>query len=112
MTNSCSVARCEEHFQAAQLLLIALPSCTEEKLNNLYNFFENRNTYAIYAIRPIPGTRGYRGYTCAESNNSSLIIHLNNGVRGVTRYSEETTTLLKDILEGQRCHILKWKKNL
>ena len=112
MTNSSSEEKCAEHFHAARNLLNNLQSSTEEKLNHLYKFFENRDTYALYAIRQIPGTRGYRGSTCAESNHSSLIIHLNNGVRGVTRYSEEPTTLFKDMLERQRCHILKWNKKL
>ena len=112
MTNSCSEEKCAEHFEAARQILIGLHSRTEEKLNHLYKFFENRETYALYAIRQIPGTRGYRGSTCAESNHSSLIIHLNNGVRGVTRYSEEPTTLFKDMLERQRSHILKWNKKL
>ena len=80
-------------------------------LEALQRLYDEKETYASYCISNITSSRGRRGSTSAEANHSSLIIHL-NGRRGVNQYVEKPLTLIKDILQRQAQHILKWNKSL
>ena len=80
-------------------------------LEALQRLYDERETYALYSISNITSSRGRKGSTSAEANHSSLIIHL-NGRRGVNDYIEKPLTLIKDILQRQAFHIMKWNKAL
>ena len=83
----------------------------QHHLDNLSKLFRERQTYSNYCISKIQSSRGRKGSTSSESNHSSLIIHL-NGARSVNSYKERPLTLVKDVLERQAKHIVKWNRSL
>ena len=48
----------------------------------------------------------------AEQNHSSVLINLNDGIRGINEYCEQPMTLVKDLHIRQNVHVKKWDRQL
>ena len=93
-------------------LLKQNPNHSHSLINDLKELYSERASFALYSVKSIQGNRGRRGSSCSESNHSSIIIHLNDGVRSLNKYCEHPTTLFKDLLRRQEYHIKKWNNKL
>ena len=75
----------EDVFKGAKLLL-------ETKLERdgkveavLLQYAKDRDTYAYYRLVQLKGTRGRRGSAPSEQNHSSILVHLNDGMKKTKR---------------------------
>jgi hypothetical protein len=69
-------------------------------------FASSRIHYAKFCIAEIPGNRGRKGSAISESNHSSVLSYLNDGVKGTNRYQEHPILLVRDLLTRQQTHVL------
>ena len=76
------------------------------------NFIEERSTYSQYILKQTKGTRGRRGSSPSEQNHSSILCHLNDGIRSENKYCEHPITLIRDLFDRQKFHVNKWNSLL
>ena len=113
MANALSENVCKKEFEDAIQILRTRCRTSDLSIHKLKDFYNERLCFARYSIQRIPSSsRGRRGSTCAESNHSSVVIHLNDGKRSVSTYTEHPTTLFRDLLRRQSEHIKKWNAQL
>ena len=112
MAHAGSEQMCRMHLDAAMATLRERCKNSDFAICKLKDLYEDRLSFADYSIKKIQSIRGRRGSTCSESNHSSIIIHLNRGVRGRNSYTENPTTFFKDLLDRQAVHILKGNTTL
>ena len=112
MANAISEKVCKKEFEDAIKILRSRCKTSELSIHKLTDLYKERLCFARYSIQRIPSSRGRRGSTCAESNHSSIVIHLNDGKRSVSTYTEHPTTLFRDLLKRQSEHIKKWNAQL
>jgi hypothetical protein len=112
MAHSGSEKDCLHHYLKAAEIIRRRCKNNDAKINDLRDVYEQRLNYAFYSIKRIPSTRGRIGSSCSESNHSSILINLNHGVRSINNYTEHPTTLFRDLLKRQSCHIKKWNESL
>ena len=110
MVHSRTECEFNENYRKVENIIKTVPYHKEDHLRCLKDFYDDRHSYADYSILQIPGLRGFRGSSCAESNHSSILVHLNDGSRGENKYKEHPTTLFKDLLRRNQSHIKKWNK--
>ena len=48
----------------------------------------------------------------AEQNHASVLINLNEGIRGINEYCEQPMILVKDLHIRQNNHVKKWDQQL
>ena len=68
--------------------------------------------YAEYCIAQVPGNRGQKGSVISESNHSSVLSYLNDGVRGTKTYQEHPMLLVRDLLARQQKHVIPTNQRL
>ena len=107
MMDAYSIDEFEQAMGAAKELLMSQPLLDAEAMSRLDQFGEERDTYAIFCIRKIVGNRGRLGNVAAEINHASVLINLNDGVRGINMYTESPLVFAKDLLLRQRSWITK-----
>ena len=73
-------------------------------------FKQEKDHYASYTISMKRGSRGKHGSSIAESNHSSVLSFLNEGLKGQNYYCEDPHTLVKDLFNRQKRHIIKWNQ--
>ena len=112
MAHSNSEEECLVHYQTAADIIRRRCKNNDAKINDLRDIYDQRLNYAFFSIKRIPSTRGRIGSSCSESNHSSILINLNHGVRSMNNYTEHPTTLFRDLLKRQSCHIKKWNEAL
>ena len=100
-----------EAYSSCKSVLNSGKYARQDHLDALKKLYDDRESFALYSISKIQSSRGRKGSTSAEANHSSLIIHL-NGVRSVNNYKEKPLTLIKDVLDRQARHIIKWNRDL
>ena len=109
-------AKSEESFHRsyikAENLLRQRCKDSHLKINDLREVYDQRLNFASYSIRGIKSSRGRIGSSSSESNHSSILVNLNNGKRGINKYTEHPTTFFKDLLLRQSYHIQKWNEQL
>ena len=66
----------------------------------------------MYILCKKNGTRGKHGSSISNMNNSSILIHLNDGFKNGDHYSKKTHTLVKDLFLQQEKHIIKWNQQI
>ena len=75
-------------------------------------FESDKNPYASYILRTKKGTRGKHGSSISEINHSSILVHLNEGMKHGNHYSEKPHTLVKDLFVRQEKHIIRWNQQI
>ena len=78
----------------------------------LREFESDKNSYASYILRTKKGTRGRHGSNISKINHSSILVHLNEGLKHGNHYSEKTHTLVKDLFVRQEKHIIRWNQQM
>ena len=68
--------------------------------------------YAEYCIAQVPGNRGQKGSAISESNHSSVLCYLNDGVRVTNTYQEHPMLLVRDLLARQQKHVILTNQRL
>ena len=76
----------------------------------LQEFESQKESYAAYILSKKKGTRGKHGSSILEMNHSSILAHLNDGLKNGNHYSEKLHTLVKDLFIRQENHIVKWNQ--
>ena len=105
MANAQSAEQCEENYYRALEHVKDHHKHNERDINNLTEFYNDRQCYSLYCLHRVKGLRGKRGSTAAESNHSSVLFHLNDGERVKNQYCEHPTTLFKDLIKRADEHI-------
>ena len=70
-------------------------------------FAKRRKHYSNYCLRQLPGNRERKGSGISESNNSSLLSYLNDGVKGFNSYNMHAHDFCRDLLGRQSNHVDK-----
>ena len=107
MMDAYSVEEFELVLAAARELLASQPVVDAEATSTLDKFAEERNTSAIYCIRKLVGNRDRLGNVVSKINHASVLINLNDGVRGINMYTESPLVFVKDLLLRQRSWLIK-----
>ena len=69
----------------------------------LLNFYNQKETYALYLIRKLPGNRGRRGAVVSEINHSSVCSTIYAG-KEKKKYMEHPHVLIRDLFVRQQNH--------
>ena len=78
----------------------------------LYEFADQKDSYASYILCKKKGTRGKHGSSISETNHASILVHLNDGVKNGNHYYEKPHTLVKDLFIRQEKHIIRWNQQM
>ena len=102
----------EQALKRAKFVLETKPVRDGKVEDVLLKYSQERDMYAYYRLAQLKGTRGRRGSAPSEQNHSSVLVHLNDGMKTVNDYCEQPHTLIKDLFVRQRFHVNKWNKDL
>ena len=94
------------------MTLESMENRNHDKKVQLDKFSKYQGTYAAYILVDNQGTRVYHGSACSEQNNSSLLVHLNDGHGRESRYWKDTHILVKDLLQREQKKVNKWNNLL
>ena len=78
----------------------------------LYEFADQKDSYASYILCKKKGTRGKHGSSISKTNHASILVHLNDGVKNGNHYYEKPHTLVKDLFIRQEKHIIRWNQQM
>ena len=81
-------------------------------MSDFETFASNKIHYAEYCIAQLPGNRGRKGSATSESNHSSVLSYLNDGVKGTNTYQEHPMLLVRDLLSRQQKHVILTNKRI
>ena len=101
----------EEAFAKAMSILHQKPVCNENLEEHLRKFYNKHSTYASYILSK-KGTRGCYGSSISESNHSSVLVHINDGVNLITVSVRNHTHTSKRFIFCQKKHINNWNSVL
>ena len=104
MMDAHALEQFEQTLASARDLLNDQPVLDANAMQALDDFAKERDTYAAYCLAQVVGNRGRMGNVAAESNHASVLINLNDGVRGINTYTEDPIIFAKDLLVRQQ----KW----
>jgi len=96
----------DEIYDTGKNLLENQLKVNGQLLSIFEEFSCTRNYYAESRIVEIPGNRGRKGSPISESNHSSVLSDLNDGIKGTNRYQEHPILLVQDLLTRQKTHVL------
>ena len=71
----------------------------------LQEFEKQKDSYATYILSKKKGSRGKYGSSISEMNHSSILAHLNDGLKNGNHYSEKPHTMVKDLFLRKKNHI-------
>ena len=91
--------RFDEHYKQAMDLLENREKRQMKHETCLREFESMKETYATYILCKKKGTRGKHGSSISESNHSSILVHLNDGIKNGNLYCEKPQTLVKDLFQ-------------
>ena len=94
MVQSPSAGDFDEIYVAGKNLLHNQPEVNGDLICIFDKFASSRIHYAEFCIAEIPGNRGRKGSAISESNHSSVLSYLNDGVKGTNRYQEHPILLV------------------
>ena len=113
MANAFSEEAFELSFSKAMSVLQTKQGGRDLSLENeLKTFADERDTYAVYMLKTFKATMGRLGSVSAEQNNSSVVIYLNDGNKGLNDYQQHLHILITDLMGRQQRHINKWNEQL
>ena len=96
----------DDIYVAGNNLLHNQPEINGQLISIFEKFACSRIHYAEFCIAEIPGNRGRKGSPISESNHSSVLSYLNDGVKGTNTYQEHPILLVRDLLTRQQTHVL------
>ena len=111
MANAYSEERFNSAYNDCKLQLQSLGSRNGIAEMGLEKFYQERETYALYLIKQIPGNRDRRGSVAAEQNHAS-VISLCYGDKESKHYMEHAHVMIRDLITRQKNHINKTNKAL
>ena len=97
-----SAAEFDGIYNAGRNLLENQMEKNGQLMSDFEQFTNNKMQYAEYCISQVPGNRGRKGSAISESNHSSVLIYLNDGVKGTNTYQEHPMILVCDLLARQQ----------
>ena len=100
----------EDNFKKGMELLQNRDHRNVKHESLLQEFESQKESYATYILSKKKGTRGKHGSSISEMNHSSILAHLNDGLKNGNHYSEKPHTLVKDLFIRQENHIVKWNQ--
>ena len=80
-------------------------------LTELDKFYDERQSYAKYLVKQIPGNRNRRGSSCAEQNHSSVSSLMYNDKENKD-YMEHAHVMIRDLFNRQKMHTNKFNREL
>ena len=87
----------DENYEKAMDLLQKRDQRNAKHKTSLQEFERQKESYATYILCKKKGTRGKHGSSISEMNHSSILAHLNNGLKNGNHYMEKPHTLVKDL---------------
>ena len=112
MIQSQTAAEFDEIYNLGCTLLANQRKKNGQLMSDFESFASNKTHYAEYCIAQLPGNRGRKGSATSESNHSSVLSYLNDGVKGTNRYEEHPMLLIRDLLSRQQKHVSLTNKRL
>ena len=106
MVQAKSEVEYDDIYVAGKNLLHNQPEINGQLISVFETFACSRIHYAEFCITEIPGNRGRKGSPISESNHSSVLSYLNDGVKGTNTYQEHPILLVSDLLTRQQTHVL------
>ena len=110
MVDSATEKYFEFSLKQAKLKIKSINNGREDReaSASLDMFADKRSCYASHILKICKGTMGRKGSSVAESNHSSVLVYLNDGVRKQNDYCEDPHALMNDLFQIQKGHIQKW----
>ena len=102
----------DENYHKAMELLQSRDKRKMKHESSLREFESQKETYATYILCKKRGTRGKHGSSISESNHSSILVYLNDGIKNGNLYCEKPQTLVKDLFMRQDKHVIKWNQQI
>ena len=99
-------------FVTGKNLLENQPQVNGQLLSIFDKFASTMKHYAEFCLTKVPGNRGSKGSPISESNHSSVLSYLNDGVKGTNRYQEHPILLVRDLLTRQQTKVLLTNQRL
>ena len=75
-------------------------------------FASQRKHYATFELRKVLGNRLRHGSSLSEINHASVLIFLNDGIRGVNHYCESPMLMIRDLHVRQLNYVCKVNEEL
>ena len=101
MIQSRTAEEFDEIYNLGRMLLENQLQKNGQLMSDFETFASNKIHYAEYCIAQLPGNRGRKGSATSESNHSSVLSYLNDGVKGTNIYQEHPMLLIRDLLSRQ-----------
>ena len=102
----------KKEYKAVIELLRTMSFLNRQVEAEVHKFAMEAPTYAVFHLNRIRGSIGRKGSTSSESNHSSVLTYLNDGLVGINKYCDYPHELIKKLFDRQGEHINKLNTTL